>query len=133
MQLKTFDALLIEVVEECFVDVLGKEAAVTIFQYLANYKSLSREMLSHDIVAFHNALLNLLGSMTFLLESYVIRILIQKLQIPIKDQPKDSFTDQIETIKNYLNTEITTRACLSGYNKTSIYDKCMSLDEGRFV
>ena len=105
MQLKTFDALFIEVVEECFVDVLGKEAAVTIFQYLENHKGLSRDRMSHDIVVVHNSLLNLLGSMTFLLESYVIRILIQKLQIPIEDQPKNSFPDRIETIKNYLNNK----------------------------
>ena len=103
MQLETFDALLIDVVEECFVAVLGKDAAKTIFQYLADHKGLYRESLSHDIVAFHNALINLLGSMTYLLESYVIRILIHKLQISIEEQPESSFHDQIEAIKEYLN------------------------------
>ena len=103
MQLKTFDALFIEVVEECFVAVLGKEAAVTILQYLVNHKELHRERLSHDIVAFHNALLNLLGSMTYLLEGHVIRILIQKLQISFDEQPENSFNDQINAIKEYLN------------------------------
>lgn len=103
MQLKTFDALFLEIVEECFVAVLGKEAAVTILQYLANHKGLPRERLSHDIVAFHNVLLNLLGSMTYLLEGHVIRTLIQKLQIAFEEQPEKSFHGQIEAIKEYLN------------------------------
>jgi hypothetical protein len=103
MELKTFDTLFTESVEECFTEVLGMEASDTIFQYLASQQELSRAAIPQDLSRFHQTLFELLGSMTQLLEDHIVRTLIRKLQIPFEAPLEASFSDQIDAVKRQIS------------------------------
>lgn len=99
VELKEFDGVFLEVVEDSLRQVLGERAVKLILLHLERENGLKREEIPSNIDAFSSGLAELIGVGAPFLERLVIKLLCSRLKLVYEAKSELRFTDRVERLR----------------------------------
>lgn len=98
-ELKEFDKIFLNTVEEGLRCVLGETSAKLIFLRLEMNKELGKGEIPQNIEEFSSGLTELMGPSAPFLEMLVGKLLCSKLELEYEAKPEFKFTDHVEKLR----------------------------------
>jgi hypothetical protein len=97
----SMESLLVEVVDDTLKEILGKNAAEIIYDYLKNEISLGLEEIPRKPEAFSTGLNKFIGSGSLALEKAIVKNLYSKLRLEREEKEGFMFSDHVKFILSY--------------------------------
>jgi len=97
----SMESLLVEVVDDTLKEILGKNAAEIIYDYLKNEFSLGLEEIPRKPEAFSTGLNKFIGSGSLALEKAIVKNIYSKLRLEREEKEGFTFSDHVKFTLSY--------------------------------